>query len=61
MNNKFAWWDVVAYACPRCAASIRRETPDLIGDDPIENDMEAGCDLCGAEGTKLFPVADVNE
>jgi len=59
--NKFAWWDVVAYACRRCAAKIRQNDPQCIGDTPIDNAMEYECDICGAEGTELFPVADIND
>ena len=59
--TKFAWWDITCYACPRCAARIRKETPDIIGDEPIDNEMKYDCDICGAEGTDLYPVADINE
>lgn len=60
---KFAWWDVIAYSCPSCAAKIRRDNPDCIGTEPDLDAMamEYGCDYCGKECVELFPVADLND
>lgn len=64
MSN-FAWWDVVAYACPRCAERIRKAYPAAVGDEMVlsveqAEETETECDFCGSIA-ELFPIADINE